>query len=481
MFIHGRSTPSRGGESILVLDKATGQAIAAVPDSTPDDVTAALESAQGAFQKWRRRPSRDRAALMHRGAGAVRANAEALAGLLVAEVGKPLAGARREAKAVAGLLDFFAEEGLRLRGEIPQLNLPDERVFIVKEPVGVVAAIVPSNYPLILLSWKLGAALASGCTLVAKPSEDTPLATLRLAELLAEAGLPPGVFNVVTGYGHTAGKALVEHPIPRKIAFTGGVETGKKIAALAAQTNKRVTLELGGQSPAIVCDDADLEVAIPVLVRQSFDNAGQYCYRINRLYVQDGVFDRVAERLVAETEKLKVGPGRDPSCFMGPLVNERLFARSVAHIEDALERGARLLTGGQRLAGPEFDGGYFLQPTLLADTDHSMRVMTEETFGPVAGLMKVESLAEAIALANDTRYGLAAYVFTRNLAAALQAAEQLEAGSVWVNNIHRSYNEAPFGGFKESGLGREKSHFGLDEYLELKTIYLSLSDARRDS
>lgn len=474
LFIHGHSVPSLGAETISVLDKSSGETVALVPESTPDDIAAALESAQEAFETWRRMPAHERAGLLHHAAGAVRAGADALAHLLTAEVGKPLAGALREVQAVATLLDFFAEEGLRIRGEIPQLNLPDERVFIVKEPVGVVVAIVPSNYPLILLSWKLGAALAAGCTLVAKPSEDTPLATLRLAEILAGAGLPPGVFNVITGYGKTAGRVLVEHPIPRKIAFTGGVETGKKISALATQTNKRVTLELGGQCPALVANDANLEVVVPALVKHSFDNAGQYCYRINRMYVQAGIFAEFTERLALAAEKLKVGPGHDPASFMGPLVNERLFAKSMAHIQDALDRGAKLLSGGRRLNGPDFDGGYFLLPTILTGTDHSMLVMTEETFGPVVGVMPVESLEEAIGHANNSRYGLAAYVFTQNVAGALQAAERIEAGSVWINNIHRSYNEAPFGGFKESGLGREKSHYGLDEYLELKTIYLSL-------
>lgn len=474
LFIHGRFVSSTGETTFPVLDKATGQTITAVPESTAEDVTTALESAQEALRSWRQKLAHDRAALMHAAAAAVRTKAETLVGLLTAEVGKPLAGAQREVQAVATLLDFFAEEGLRIRGEIPQLNLPDERVFIVKEPVGVVVALTPSNYPLILLSWKLGAALAAGCTVVAKPSEDTPLATLSLAAILAESGLPPGVFNVVTGYGHSVGKALVEHAIPRKIAFTGGVETGKKIAALASQTNKRVTLELGGQCPALVCDDANLEIAVPALLKHSFDNAGQYCYRINRMYVQNGIYHEFLERLAAGAVRLKAGSGRDPASFMGPLVNQRLFEKSMLHIRDALERGATLLAGGQRLAGPDFDNGYFLPPTILAGANHSMLVMTEETFGPVVGVMPVDSLEEAIGHANNSRFGLAAYIFTGNVAQALRAAERLEAGSVWINNIHRSYNEVPFGGFKESGLGREKSHYGLDEYLELKTIYLSL-------
>lgn len=474
LFIHGRTIPSTGSAAIPVLDKATGETIAQVAESTPDDISAALESAHTAFGEWQQKPAHERAKLMRRAAEAIRVEAESLLHLLTLEVGKPRAGAQREVEAVATLLEFFAEEGLRIRGEIPQLNLADERIFIVKEPVGVVVAIVPSNYPLILLSWKLGAALAAGCTVVAKPSEDTPLATLRLAEILAEADLPPGTFNVLTGYGHTVGRALVEHPIPRKIAFTGGVETGKKIATLATQTNKRITLELGGQCPALIGADADLDVAAPALLKHSFDNAGQYCYRINRMYVQARLYDEFLERLKIGAEKLKVGPASDPTSFMGPLVNGRLFDKSMSHIQDGLERGARLVSGGQRLDGPDYAGGYFLPPTILAETNHSMRVMTEETFGPVVGVMKVASLEEAVAHANNSRYGLAAYIFTKDVGQALRAAEQVEAGSVWINNIHRSYNEAPFGGFKESGLGREKSHYGLDEYLELKTIYLSL-------
>ncbi len=277
----------------------------------------------------------------------------------------------------------------------------------------------------------------------------------------------------MTGYGQTVGKAG-RAPDPRKIALPVASKPARRFSALGHPDQQAGYAELGGQCPALVADDADLEVAVPALVKHSFDNAGQYCYRINRMYVQAGIFTEFTERLALATRKLKVGSGRDPVSFMGPLVNERLFHKSMAHIQDALDRGARLLSGGQRLTGPEFDGGFFLLPTILTGTDHSMLVMTEETFGPVVGVMRVESLEEAIVHANNSRYGLAAYVFTQNLANALKAAERIEAGSVWINDIHRSYNEAPFGGFKESGLGREKSHYGLDEYLELKTIYLSL-------
>lgn len=475
LFIDGEWTPSASGRCMPVHNPATGELIDDVPAGNAEDADRALRSAQFAFRDWRARPMAERARLQHAVAAEMRRRADDLARTLTLEVGRPLAGARSEIERSAELLDYFAEEGLRLSGEIPLLNLPDERVFVVKEPVGVVVAITPFNYPVTLLAFKLGPALIAGCTVVAKPAEDTPLTTLKLAEIAHAAGIPAGVFNVVTGFGHEIGQALVAHPIPRKVAFTGSAAGGKRVSALASQTNKRLTLELGGQCPAIVCDDADLDVAVPALLKQTFDNAGQFCYRVNRMYVQRAIFDVLSERFAAAAGRLVVGNGLRAGCQMGPMVNEGVFRKSEAHTQDALSKGARLLAGGRRLTGPEFDNGYFWPPTVLTHTDHSMRVMTEETFGPVVGIMPVDTLDEAIALANDTPYGLAAFVFTRNLANALRAAERCEAGSVWINNIHRSYNQVPFGGYKASGLGREKSRHGLDEYLELKTIYLSLA------
>jgi len=473
-FVDGKWVPSVSGRTVPVRNPATGEIFAEVPLGTAEDADQAVRAAQAAFDGWRSRPMAERAALLHAAAAEMRKRADELAHSLTLEVGRPLAGSRTEIVRSADLLDYFAEEGLRLRGEIPLLNLPDERVFVVKEPVGVVVAIAPFNYPVNLLTFKLGPALITGCTVVAKPALATPITTLQLAELFHGIGCPPGVFNVVTGHGSEIGMALVEHPIPRKIGFTGGTAAGKRIAAAAAQTNKRLTLELGGQCPAIVCDDANLDIAIPALVRQTFDNAGQFCYRVNRMYVQRGIYEAFGERFADAARKLVVGNGLMPGCQMGPLVDESTFRKSEEHVRDALAKGARLLTGGQRLVGPEYDRGYFWPPTVLAHTNHSMLIMTEETFGPVVGLMPVETLDGAIACANDTPYGLAAYVFSQHLANALRAAERCEAGSVWVNNIHRSYNQVPFGGYKESGLGREKSHYGLEEYLELKTIYLSL-------
>ncbi|MBI4769759.1 MAG: NAD-dependent succinate-semialdehyde dehydrogenase [Chloroflexi bacterium] len=464
-FINGEWVPSITGRILPVTNPATGEEIDTVPLGSAADTDRALRAAQAAFPGWRAYTMAERARLQHAAAAEMRRQLDRLALALTLEMGRPLAGARTEIERSAELLDYFAEEGLRLRGDIPLLN------------VGVVVAIPPFNYPVTLLTFKLAPALIAGCTVVAKPATETPLTTLMLAEIFHQAGFPPGAFNVVTGRGSEIGQALVEHPIPRKVSFTGGVSTGKRIAAAAAATNKRLTLELGGQCPAILCDDADLEVALPALLRQTFDNAGQFCYRVNRMYVQRGIFETFCERFAAAAGSLVVGNGLRPGCQIGPLVNQATFRKAESHVQDALAKGARLAAGGRRLTGGDYDRGFFWPPTVLTHTDHSMLIMTEETFGPVVGIMPVEALDEAIDFANDTPYGLAAFVFTANLAQALRAAERCEAGSVWVNNIHRSYNQVPFGGYKESGLGREKSRYGLEEYLELKTIYLSLPGA----
>jgi succinate-semialdehyde dehydrogenase / glutarate-semialdehyde dehydrogenase len=321
---------------------------------------------------------------------------------------------------------------------------------------------------------KVGAALITGNTVVAKPAQDTPLSTLALARLFGEAGYPPGVLNVVTGRGRELGEDLVGHPLPAKVSFTGSTAAGIRIRRLAAETNKRVTLELGGQCPAIVCADADLDVAVPALARHAYANSGQFCYRVNRLYIAGERYVEFIERFASAAAALVVGHGLDPETEMGPLINERIMSTSVDHVADARERGARIIVGGVRLSGPGYDGGSFFAPTVIADATHAMKIMTEETFGPVVGMAPFASLAEAVRLANDTRYGLAAYVFSQDLRTAWRTAEELEAGSVWVNDIHRSLHSVPFGGVKQSGLGREKSRHGLDEYLEYKTVYLGL-------
>lgn len=472
-FIDGKWVPSTTSRMMPVVNPATGETVDRVPVGNSEDADRAIASAASAFKQWRKVPMARRAKLQHVAAQRLRDRADEFSRLLTLELGRPLAGAKVEIERSADLLDYFAEEGLRLRGEIPMINEEHERVLVVKEPVGVVVAIAPFNYPITLLTFKLGAALMTGCTVVAKPASDTPLTTLLLAELFFQVGYPPGVFNALTGSGGELGRALVEHPTPRKIGFTGSSPAGKRIAAMAAATNKRLTLEMGGQSAAIVCADANFDVAVPALVRHSFANSGQFCYRVNRIYVQRESYRQFVDHFGTGAAALKVGNGLNPGCDLGPMVNKEIFSTSVDHVADALAKGARLVAGGTRLCGGDYDRGFFFPPTVLVDTSPSMKIMREETFGPVVGVMPFDSLPEAIELANDSPFGLAGYVFSRDLGLALKVSEELEAGSVWVNDIHRSYNMVPFGGYKESGLGREKSHHGLEAYLELKTIYLS--------
>ena len=476
MFIDGAFVPALAGARQNVTNPATGDVIDTVPTGTAQDADRAIAAAERAFETWKRTPVAERARLQKAAAKLMRAEAQAIGRTLTLELGRPLAAAITEIERSADLLYVYAEEGLRLSAEMPITSIAGEKMLVTREPVGVVVAITPFNYPITLLTFKLGAALIAGCTMVAKPAEDTPLSTLMLADLFHRAGFPAGVFNVVTGRGTGIGKAMIEHPVPRKIAFTGGTAAGKAIAAAAVQTMKRLTLELGGQSPAIVCSDADLDTAAAAIARHGFANSGQFCYRVNRCYVERPVYEDFLARLKAQVDKLKVGDGFDASCAMGPLVNEKIYRNSERQSDDARDKGARIMTGGKRLTGGLYDGGWFFPPTLIADADHSMLVMTEETFGPVLGIMPFDDRREALKLANQTRYGLAGFVFSENLATALTLAEGIEAGSVWVNNIHRSSHTMPFGGMKESGFGREKGRYGIEAYLEYKSIYLSYKE-----
>jgi len=473
MLVAGEWVPSVTGRTLVVTDPATGRPVDEVPDASDEDVARACVAARDAFSTWRHTRAPERARILHAAAAGLRSRLDTLAASLTAEIGRPLGGSRREIERTADLLDFFAEEATRLRGELPLMGFSGEHVMVVREPVGVVAAIVPFNYPVTLLSMKVGAALATGCTVVAKPSALAPLTCLLVAEVFRDAGLPAGALNTITGRGGEAGRALVEHPIPRKVSFTGGTAVGRQIAAIAVGTTKRLTLELGGQSPAIVGEDADLDEAVASLVAQAYANSGQFCYRVNRIYASGSIYHTFCERFAATASALRVGPGSDPEIDLGPLIDAAAYHKCRAQVDDAIAKGARLLTGGSRLRGDVFDHGYFMAPTVLAETDHSMLVMREESFGPVVGIMAVADLEEAVGLANDSRYGLAAYVFCGDAMRGFRLAEALEAGTVWVNGIHRTYDFAPFGGYKQSGLGREKSRFGLDEYLELKTIYLT--------
>jgi succinate-semialdehyde dehydrogenase / glutarate-semialdehyde dehydrogenase len=477
MFIDGGWRQAVSGARHDVVNPATGAVVDTVPTGGKADADIAILAAENAFQTWRRTPVATRARLQKKAANLMRERAPELGRAITCELGRPLAAAITEIERSADLMDVYAEEGLRICAEIPLAGVPGEKVIVTREPLGVVIAITPFNYPVTLLTFKLGAALIAGCTVVAKPAEDTPLSTLMLADLFHQAGFPPGCFNVVTGKGRDIGMAMIEHPIPRKVAFTGGTTAGKAIAAAAVGTMKRVTLELGGQCPAIACADADLENTAAAIARHAFANSGQFCYRVNRVYVERPIYEAFLASLVQYVKQLDVGDGLTSACALGPLVNENIYRNSERHVADARNNGARILVGGERLSGGIYDRGFFYPPTIVADATRSMLVMTEETFGPVLGVMPFDHKAEALRLANDTRYGLAGFVFSRDLATALVLGEEIEAGSVWINNIHRSNHNVPFGGMKESGIGREKGRYGVESYLEYKTLYLAYDGA----
>ena len=472
MFIDGGWRASVSGQTQLVTDPTTGQSFDTVPRGTAEDADIALRGAETAFATWRHLPMSERVRIQKACAAAMRDEAQRIGAALHRELGRPLSAAVAEVTRSADLLDVYAEEGLRLQATMALSSGAGEKTIVTREPVGVVVAITPFNYPITLLMFKLGAALIAGCTVVAKPAEDTPISTLLLAELFHKAGLPAGCFNVVTGRGRGIGTALIEHPIPRKIAFTGGTAAGKAIAAAAVGTMKRVTLELGGQSAAIVCADADLDRASTAIARHGFANSGQFCYRVNRVYVERAVYEDFIQRLAAKAGALTLAPAGGAG-DLGPLVNEKIFSNSVIQLADARAKGARVVLGGDRMQGAGFDGGFYFPPTIIADATHDMLILTEETFGPVLGICPVDSPAEALRHANNSRYGLAGFVFTRDLARGLTLCEGLEAGSVWLNDIHRSSHYVPFGGMKESGTGREKGRYGVEAYLEYKTMYLS--------
>ena len=472
MFIDGCWQNSQSGQRQDVINPATGEVIDTVPTGNAEDADQAIHSADRAFKAWRKMPMAERVRIQKACAVAMRENAEAIGQQLHLELGRPVAAAIAEVTRSADLLDVYAEEGLRLSASMSLGGSTGEKTVVTRDPVGVVIAITPFNYPVTLLMFKLGAALIAGCSVVAKPSEDTPLSTLMLAELFHNTGLPAGVFNVVTGEGREIGQAMIEHPIPRKIAFTGGTAAGKAIAAAAIGTMKRVTLELGGQSAAIVCADSDLDKATTAITRHGFANSGQFCYRVNRVYVERAVYEEFLEQLLAKSSKLTLAPANGTG-DLGPMVNEKIYANSEIQANDAREKGARILLGGERQCGEGFDQGFYFPPTIIADANHDMLVLTEETFGPIIGICPVDSAFEGLEHANNSRYGLAGFVFCRDLAKGLTLCEGMEAGSVWLNDIHRSSHYVPFGGMKESGIGREKGRYGVESYLEYKTMYLS--------
>lgn len=465
-YIDGAWVEGDEGRMLPVTDPATGTVIGQVPNLGTAETRRAIAAAEAAWPAWRVLTAADRGQRLRRWQGLMLAHQEDLAQLMTAEQGKPLAEARGEIAYAASFLDWFAEEGRRVYGDIIPPHQADKRILVLKQPIGVCAAITPWNFPSAMLTRKVGAALAAGCTMVARPASETPFSALALAVLAERAGIPAGVFNVVTGASGPIGAELTGNPVVRKLSFTGSTAVGKLLMRQCADTLKKLSLELGGNAPFIVFDDADLEAAVEGAIQSKYRNTGQTCVCANRFLVQDGIYAAFATRLAERAGVLKVGPGRDPGVVQGPLINEAAVAKVEAHIADALAKGASLLTGGTRHAL----GGTFFQPTVLADLAPGMLVAREETFGPVAPLFRFSTEAEAIALANATEFGLAAYFFTRDLARAWRVSEALEYGMVGVNSGLVSTAIAPFGGIKQSGLGREGSRYGIDEYLEIKYV-----------
>ena len=459
-----------GQTAIAVTNPATGRVLGHVPSLGEAEAEDAVAAAHAAFPGWAGRAAKDRAAILRRWFDLIMAHREDLARLMTAEQGKPLAESLGEVAYAAAFVEWFGEEAKRAYGEVIPGHQADKRIVVLKQPVGVVAAVTPWNFPAAMITRKVGPALAAGCTVVLKPSELTPFSALALALLGAEAGLPAGVFNIVTGPPAPIGAVMTTDPRVAKFTFTGSTAVGKMLAAACMGTVKRVSLELGGNAPFIVFDDADLDAAVEGAIASKFRNTGQTCVCANRLLIQAGIYDAFAARLTERVNGLRVGNGLEGPTDQGPLINSAAVDKVERHIADALAGGARILTGGARRG----ETGTWFEPTVLADVPVDARMNSEETFGPLAGLVRFATEAEALALANATRAGLASYVFTRDLGRAWRMGEGLQYGMVGLNTGLISTEVAPFGGIKESGLGREGSHFGLDEYLELKMMCIAV-------
>ena len=470
-LIGGRWTEADDGATLVVRNPASTAEIARVPACGAAETQNAIAAAEAALPAWRERTAKARAQVLMQWLQLILQHTEDLAALITAEGGKPLAEARGEVAYGASFVEWFAEEGKRAYGETVPSPAADKRILVIKQPVGVCAAITPWNFPLAMITRKVAPALAAGCTVVVKPAEQTPLTALALARLAEQAGFPAGVFNVITGNPVAIGGALTASPVVKKLSFTGSTEVGRLLMAQSAPTLKKLSLELGGNAPFIVFDDADLDQAVAGAIAAKYRNSGQTCVCANRFLVQAGIYDAFAARLAEQVAQLQVGDGSAPGTQQGPLIDADALAKVQAHVADALDKGARLLTGGR----PHPRGGNFFEPTVLANVTPAMRVAREETFGPVAPLFRFDTEAEAIQMANATEYGLAAYFYTRDVARAFRVGEALEYGMVGINTGLISNEVAPFGGIKQSGLGREGSRHGLDEYLELKYLCFDLN------
>ncbi|WP_245559708.1 NAD-dependent succinate-semialdehyde dehydrogenase [Amorphus coralli] len=468
-YIAGAWADADSGATIEVTDPATGATLGTIPDCGAAETTRAIEAANAAWPAWRAKPAKERAAILRRFFELMMENQDDLARLMTAEQGKPLAEAKGEIAYAASFLEWFAEEAKRVYGETVPAPMADRRILVIKQPIGVTAAITPWNFPAAMITRKLAPALAAGCPMVIKPSEFTPYSALALCELAERAGVPAGVVSVITGDAAAIGGEMTANPIVRKLSFTGSTAVGKLLMRQSADTVKKLSLELGGNAPFLVFEDADLDAAVEGAIACKFRNAGQTCVCANRIFVQSSVYDAFAEKFAAAAKAQTVGNGFEDGVVQGPLINEKAVEKVERHIADAVSKGATVLTGGDR----HELGQTFFQPTVLAGVTPEMAVMREETFGPMAPLFSFDTEEEAIALANDTEFGLAAYFYARDVGRIMRVGEALEYGIVGINTGIISTEVAPFGGVKESGLGREGSHHGIDEYLEIK--YMSLA------
>lgn len=472
-LVAGQWQSSTSGKVIEVNNPATGETIGTVPAMSADEIDEVIDLAENAWLPWRRLTGKERAALLRAWYELIIQNQEDIATLMTAEQGKPLQEARGETVYAASFLEWFAEEAKRIYGDVIDHPLPGKRIIVIKQGIGVTAAITPWNFPAAMITRKCAPALAAGCPVIVKPAKQTPFTALALAELANRAGFPAGTVNVVTGPASGIGNALTASPKVRKLSFTGSTEIGKLLMAQCAGTVKKVSLELGGNAPFIVFDDADVNAAVAGAIASKYRNAGQTCVCANRVLVQDAVYDEFSDKLAAAVSKLKVGNGMEPDVQQGPLIDMAAVEKVELHIEDALSHGAAIAVGGER----HELGGSFFQPTVLTQVSPSMLINREETFGPVAPLIRFNEEQEAINIANDTEFGLAGYFFSRDIGRIWRVAEALEYGIVGINEGIISNEVAPFGGVKESGIGREGSKYGIDDFLEIKYLCMGGIDA----
>lgn len=465
-FINGNWVDATSGETIDVTNPATGEILGSVPKMGADETKQAIDAANAAWPSWRAKTSKERAAILRKWFELMMENQDDLGVLMTAEQGKPLAEAKGEIGYAASFLEWFAEEGKRIYGDTIPQHGPDKRIIVTKEPVGVVAAITPWNFPAAMITRKAGPALAAGCPIVIKPATETPFSALAMAELADRAGVPAGIVNVITGASREIGGELTGNPIVRKLTFTGSTEVGKILLKQCADTVKKVSMELGGNAPFIVFDDADVDAAVQGAMASKYRNTGQTCVCANRIYVQEGVYDEFIEKFSAAANAMAIGDGLKGETQQGPLINMAAVEKVEEHIADAVAKGARVVTGGKR----HELGGTFFEPTIVADASQNMKFSKEETFGPLAPVFKFKEEHEAIQWANDTEFGLASYFYSRDIGRIWRVSEALEYGIVGINEGIISTEVAPFGGVKESGMGREGSKYGIDDYLEMKYL-----------